>query len=116
MCLEDADDDILTALGAAPALVQHRVRLADAGRGAEVEAKLPARHALRLRLPVEREVELEHVHARLAEESERAAVRVLLDEREDVVERQAPLLGDAGRLERARSRERCAGRGRRRRR
>jgi len=48
---------------------------------------LPARHALRLRLPVERQVELEHVHARLAEESERAVVRVVFDECEDVVDR-----------------------------
>ena len=47
---------------------------------------MPARHELRLRLLVEREVELEHVHARLAEKAERASVRVLVDEAEHLVE------------------------------
>ena len=68
---------------------EHRERLADAGRGAEVDAE-------RARVPcaegyaiarVEREVQLEHVDAGLAEEAERAAVGVLVDEREDVGER-----------------------------
>ena len=44
--LDEADDDVLAVLGAAPALVQHRERLADAGRGAEVDAERPSRHAL----------------------------------------------------------------------
>ena len=111
--LEDADDDVLPALSAPPALVQHRVRLADAGRGAEVEAELSrAPCAKRLRPAVEREVELEHVHARLAEEAERAAVRVLLDEARTSREVEAALTRDARRLERARSRARCAGRDR----
>ena len=49
------------------------------------------RRRLRL-LPVEREVQLEHVHARLAEEAERAAVGVLVDEREHLVERRGRAL------------------------
>ena len=54
---------------AAPALVEHGEGLADAGRGAEVDAELAARHAIEpttLSLDadaVEREVELEHVDA-----------------------------------------------------
>ena len=110
MRLEDADDDVLPSLATPPALVQHRVGLADARSGAEVEAKLPARHALRLRLPVERQVELEHVHARLAEEPERASVGVLLDERQDVGEGQSTRLGDAGCLKPGILRGRCGGR------
>ena len=82
---------------------QHRVGLADAGRGAEKNLQMPApfllgegeqgvgRSSLRflagmrllcapsLRLqPVEREVELEHVDARLAEQAERAALDLAL--------------------------------------
>ena len=116
MRLDEADDDVLAALAAAAALVQHRERLADAGRGAEVDAERAARHGEdATRAGVEREVELEHVHARLAEEAERAAVGVLVDEREHLVEREAARARDARRLQRARSPARCAGRGRSRR-
>ena len=61
------------------------------------------------RLLVEREVELEHVDARLAEEAERAAVGVLVDQlgdRSSGRPRTAAMRGAAG----ARSRARCAGR------
>jgi hypothetical protein len=67
--LHEADDDILAVLAAAPPLVEHRVRLADAGCGAEIDAEHSSRHAPRLR-SVEGDVELEDVHARLAEEAE----------------------------------------------
>ena len=93
---------------------EHREGLADARRGAEVDAERAASHARRARpsSAVEGEVQLEHVDARLAEEPERAAVRVLVDQREHLVERQAARRGDARRLQRGRSRRRCAGRGR----
>ena len=41
--LDDADDDVGAALAAAAALVEHGERLADAGRGAEVDAQRAAR-------------------------------------------------------------------------
>ena len=50
-------------------------------------------------LAVEREVELEHVDPRLAEEAERAAVCVLLDERQHLLEREAAGTRDARRLQ-----------------
>src|SRR3954469_21200074 len=52
-----------------------------------------------LRLPVEREVELEDVDALLAEEPERATGRVVVDEPLDVGDREAARLGDARRLQ-----------------
>ena len=45
MRLDEADDDILAAREAPAALVQHRVRLADAGRSAEVDTQRTAAHA-----------------------------------------------------------------------
>ena len=51
-------------------------------------------------LVVEREVQLEHVHARLAEEAERAAVGVLVDELEHLVLASRPRASrDPGRLD-----------------
>ena len=50
-------------------------------------------------LDVEREVEPEHVDARLAEEAERAAVRVLVDQREDIVQLEAAGPRDASCLQ-----------------
>ena len=77
--------------------------------GAQGAPALPAQHrrhvsALAPRLSsrsevVEGEVELEHVHARLAEEPEVAAVGVVVDEREHLVELEAPLVGHASGLE-----------------
>ena len=86
--LDEADDDVGAALVAPPALVEHREGLADARRGAEIDAQVPRRHvrpyvAGRRQLGaevVEGEVELEHVDARLAEEAEVAAVGVLVDQ------------------------------------
>ena len=77
--LDEADDDVGAALGPAAPLVEHRERLADAGCGAEVDAERPAGHGRRVTYfdSVEREVQLEHVDAGLAEEAERAAVGVL---------------------------------------
>jgi hypothetical protein len=45
--LDEADDDVLAVLAAPVALVEHRVRLADARGGAEVDPKLPSRHGLK---------------------------------------------------------------------
>ena len=42
--LDEADDDVGAAVVAAPALVEHRERLADAGRRAEVETKFAPGH------------------------------------------------------------------------
>ena len=77
--LHEADDDVLAVVAAAPALVEHRERLSDAGRCSEVEPERSSRHGYSVTATrgsrVEREVELEHVHAGLAEEAERAARR-----------------------------------------
>ena len=96
--LDEADDDVLAVVAAAAALVEHGEGLPDAGCGAEVDAERAAGHEERLRLSVERQVELEHVHAGLAEEAERATVRVLLDEPEHGGEIEAALACDANRL------------------
>jgi len=85
--LDEPDDDILAVLGAPASLVQHRKRLAHAGSCAEIDAERPARHDRSVPLPadaVEREIELDHAHARLAEEPQRASVRVRGDEPEHV--------------------------------
>ena len=42
--LDEADDDVRAAALAAPALVEHRERLADAGCGAEVDAERAGLH------------------------------------------------------------------------
>ena len=101
--LDEADDDVLAVLAATPAFVQHREGLADARGGTEVDTELPSRHGYSVPLTVvavEREVELEDVDTRLAEEAERAVVRVLVDEREHIVDGEPSSAGDAGRLER----------------
>ena len=46
--LDEADDDVLAVVAPAPALVQHREGLADAGGGAEVDAELSSRHGYSL--------------------------------------------------------------------
>ena len=101
--LDEPDDDVGAAVVPPAALVEHRERLADAGRGAEVDAELAARHRrLSLRAhcqPVEGEVELEHVDPRLAEEAERAAVGVLVDQLVDRRRRSGPAPGDSRRLQ-----------------
>ena len=43
--LDDADDHVGAALVAPPALVEHRERLADAGRRSQIQTKLAPRHA-----------------------------------------------------------------------
>ncbi len=50
VCLDEARHDVLAVVAAAPALVQHREGLADAGCGAEVDPERSARHKGRLRL------------------------------------------------------------------
>ena len=91
---------------AAPTLVEHREGLADAGRGAEVDAELarepcaePTSPDELTSTPVEREVELEHVDALLAEEAERCGRRC--GRRSSSID-----LGDA--RSRARRRRACA--------
>ena len=72
---------------------------------------VPCRSVCSLRELVEREVELQHVHAGLAEEAERALVGVVVDELEHLIDGQAPLLGDTRAPGCGRWRPRCAGRG-----
>ena len=64
---------------------------------------------------VEREVELEHVDARLAEEAEQRLVGVLVDERQHLAERQAARRARRAPPAARRSPARCAGRARSRR-
>ena len=112
MRLHERDDDVRAAVASAAALAQHRVGLADAGSGAEVEPKGAARCHPRseadLSRGVEGEVEREHVHARLAHEAERPVVGLLVDELEHAAERQAALARDPRRLQ-ARVRRRDVG-------
>ena len=111
--LDEADDDVGAALGAPPALAEHRERLADAGRGAEVDAERPAGHGRRVTYSarVEGEVQLEHVHAGLAEEPERAAVGVLARRARAPAPAAASGRARRGRPGSGRRRARCAGRG-----
>ena len=100
--LDEADDDIGPAAAAPAALAEHRVRLADARRRAEVDAERAAGHGPSgpdSALGVECEVELEDVHARLAHEAERPVAGVLVDELQHARDRQATGLGDARRLQ-----------------
>ena len=96
--LDEADDDVLAVVAPAAPLVEHGECLPDAGCGAEVDAERASGHEERLRLFVERQVELEHVHAGLAEEAERAPVCVLVDEPEKRGEIEAALACNANRL------------------
>ena len=106
--LDEADDDIGASLVAAPALVEHGERLADAGSSAEVDAQHTAPGAACARqttglgfgghttIPlvsarlcsdvVECEVELQHVDAGITEDAERSLGGVLLDEGEHIVD------------------------------
>ena len=132
--LDQARHDIAPArfLGAGGG--QHGVGLADAGRGAEKNLQMPAalllgegqqgvgRSSLRfgrrpfggnLRLQlVEREVELEHVDARLAQQAEGAALDLAFHQGADALLRQAARLGDPRHLETAPLPARCPDRGR----
>ena len=47
VCLDVADDDVLAVFATTLALVEHRVRLADARCGAEVDAQLASSHSLK---------------------------------------------------------------------
>ena len=77
---------------AAPALVEHGERLADARRRAEVDAELTASHRRDAKAATsasEREVQLQHVDAGLAEEAERRVVGVVVDELTHLLHRDA---------------------------
>ena len=102
MRLDVADDEVDAARAHAARGLQHRVGLADAGAGAEEDAQLAApglrllgldawravdrdRAAprssvlrLELRVPSQRQIQLEHIDARLAEDAEGAAFGRLL--------------------------------------
>ena len=100
--LDDADDDVGAAIVASTALAEHRERLADARRRAEVDAEDAAGHrpsGPESALGVECEVEREDVHPRLPHEPERSFVRVLVDELEHAGELQPTRSGNPGRLE-----------------
>ena len=139
--LDDADDDVaLLVLGLEARGLEHRVRLADAGRGAEEDRELAARcrrappratrassssgsgrssvigrtarsQIVALRA-VEREVQLEDVDARLAEDAERAALGVAVDERAHAALVEPARLRDALHLVLRPRRARCPGRAR----
>ncbi len=108
--LDVADDDVGAPFGAGAAFVEHGVGLAHAGRGAEVDPQraarswrdhrpsVPSRHRY-WSSSFEGEVELEHVDPRLAEEPERPALGVVVDEVEHVVDGEAALVGDPRGLE-----------------
>ena len=97
--LDDADHDVGAALGAPSALVEHRVGLADARRGAEVDAQRAAgahRSVLRSLSPasrVERQIELDDVHAGSPSTPSTAPVGVLVDHRVDRGRRRGPAPG-----------------------
>ena len=112
---DEADDDVGAPGEPAPALVEHRVGLADAGGRAEVDPQLTPRHrapflrggvrlggyarrAVRV-LAVEGEVEVEHVDRGLTEEAQRPAVRVGVDQALDLGDRGVPDAGDPGCLQ-----------------
>ncbi len=99
--LDEAHDHVRAPGVTALALVEHREGLPDAGSGSEVDAELPASHRFSLRSQgsVQRNIELEHVDARLAEESQRATIRVLVDELVHLGERHPPHLCDTARLD-----------------
>ncbi len=84
--LDERHDDVGAAVAAPLTLAEHGEGLADAGGGTEVHAERPSSHhgkpVPELARRVEREVELEHVHRRLAEHAERPSVGVLVDESE----------------------------------
>ena len=94
-------DDVGAALAPPLALVEHGVRLADPGRRPEVDAQPSAAHSRSSspRLAAEREVQLEHVDPRLAEEAERPALDVVVDELRDVGGAQPASLRDPGDLQ-----------------
>ena len=127
--LDEAEHDVDAALLERVRLLEHAVGLADAGGEADVELEPPALapldeleevfgtlvgwlpHCGRLarrpaELAVEREVQQEHVDARLAEEAEVAALDRALDDAAHALGRDAARLGHARHLpQRGRGRE-----------
>ena len=107
--LDEPDDDVGAPLAPPVPLVEHGERLADARRGTEVDAqRAPPGSAGRATSPSvttpsvssRREVQLEHVDARVAEDRRAArSVGVLVDEGEHLVDVDAALGGDPGRLQ-----------------
>ena len=92
----DDEHDRVADLDARVELGQARHERLAQHRAAEQPPSWPFIEAL---LVVERQVELEHVHARLAEHAERAVVCVLLDQLAHALERQPAHLGDPARLD-----------------
>ena len=117
--LDEADHAVRAPLDPAVRLGQHRVGLADARRRAEVDPELAASHAPYFppfaQVP-ERDVQLQDVDARLAEEAEGAAVGVVLDQPRDLGARAGRSPGPRGSPGGRRTPGRCPGRGRSRRR
>ena len=99
---------------AAAALVEHREGLADAGRGAEVDAKRPARHAPQRAAsePGRRGRGSARARSRPARRGSRASVRRCARRRASSTcrEREPACARDAGGLERASAREMCGSR------
>ena len=135
---DQADNDIAAARFVRAGGAEHGVGFSDAGSGAEKNLQMSApflsgqgeervgRSSLRcvgghsassrggnLRLQiVEREIELEHIDARLAEQAERAAFDLAFDQRADAGFRQVARLGDARHLKQRRLRRYIADRAR----
>ena len=95
--LDEPDDDVFAAGGAPPSFVEHRERLADPRRGAEVDAEVAFRHGRTVPLPqpVEREVEIEDVDRLLANDAERPTIDVVIDELADARHTESPRVGHA---------------------
>ena len=84
--LDIADHHVRTPLLTADALGQHLVGLAHAGSSPEVDPKPPSAHQLPPPLgtqPIDRDVELENVDARLTKQSRDPGLGVLIDRRRD---------------------------------
>ena len=96
----DLDDEHhrVADLHARVELAQARGQRRPQDRAVEERARR-SRFGHRAASSVEGEVELEHVDAGLAEEAERAAVGVVVDQLQDALERDAADLGDAVRLD-----------------
>ena len=124
VCLDPRGDDIGAALEPAVCLAEHRVGLADAGCRTQVDAQLPALvaalgrgHMLIIHAgahrdreaapqaprssaqPVQRQVELQHVHPGLTQEAQGAALGVLGDQPANVVDVQPARRGDPAGLQ-----------------
>lgn len=91
--LDQSDDDVGAPGGASATLVEHGEGLPDTGSGSQVHtqhARGVGSSSIRSACPIRRQVELQHVHAGVAEDAERPGLGVVIHEVEHVVEVQVP--------------------------